>query len=678
MKLAMSKKRTSFRKSNLLKKLLIIPLALVFMFTTSYVPKDALALETNSYQSYYAEGYLIQSGNQSNNVINLNEQNFQAVGYSDFGTGPADDYDAGNTGGSVDDGGLNQSSPSCKWYQLGCHIKSIFSWFWNQIWRHVAEAVGKFVAAMFTFWMYIPLTGAMTTPMDVNNGEQIFNPMDAPVHIPDVINHRPQGVTFTIATLLGWIKWLAAAAAMLMVIIYFGRLALARQSGEAYTLSKSLLWVALGLFSTSGAVQLVTIFFGTNAPASLRGPVGWITAQLWPITLVSLVVALLVTAIKVITEQNGKPIKELVSVVITTLLVANCGGAIVLLLSYMSDKLAIQIIENSIACPTTQAVNGGAIGKCMGATIMEMFRVGGGAAWIVICVVCLVGVVTSLIQLGVMLARSIMVLFVLGGLTLTASFRYTKLGKDAFEKQIGWLVALILYKPVVAIIYGVGFKFLGNGSAYEAMTNFNVSGVVQALINIIWFIITMILAIIALPALMKLVTPVVGSLSDSAGGMASTLNTVAQGAIMAARIGAGDPSAATDAVQIGGGAAGGGAAGGGGGRKGGGGLGAGANQAAGQGGGSGEGGGGSGGGSSAGGGGGGGGVAAVSGGSSPSGGGSGGSGGGSSNASGSIVSPGGSPVGGGGPSGASGPAAGGAGGAGGSLTSGMSLPEGAG
>jgi hypothetical protein len=472
-------------------------------------------------------------------------------GYYDYHEGAPDEI----IDDFVDEKPMTQSSTSCKWYQLGCHIKSIFSKFWDDIWEAVAGAVGKIVAWCFTFWMTLPLTGPLTTYMGLGSGS-VYNPLSTVVTIPSPFD--PNGVEFTIATFISWMKWFSFVSALIMLFVYFGRLAWARQSGQGFEVSKALFWIGIGLGITGGACALVPAMM-TGNPA-WRGPVGWITQQLWPMTALALVFGLIITGIKVITDQNGKPIKEFIQVIVMTLGVANLGGAVALLMSSIGDNLSMKIIQNSLLCSTT--TQGWAAQSCVGTMIINTFTaLGGPVGWLVLLIICLIGFISSLIQCMVMLARSMMLVFVLGGMTLAAAFRYTKIGKESFEKSVGWLVALFLYKPVVAIIYGIAFKFMGAADLGGVMT-YSPGQTGAALRNALYFIVASILAIAALPALMKLITPAVSAMAEDGGGSAlATLSSLGQTAMMAGRMAAGDPTAMAEAGAGGAAAIGGGAAG---------------------------------------------------------------------------------------------------------------------
>ena len=74
---------------------------------------------------------------------------------------------------------------------------------------------------------------------------------------------------------------------------------------------------------------------------------------------------------------------------------------------------------------------------------------------------------------------------------------------------LGWLVAFILYKPAAAIVYAAAFQLAGTNVFQDDGTGF---------IAVLTGLILMVLALFAMPALMRFVTPLVGAMSAGAGG----------------------------------------------------------------------------------------------------------------------------------------------------------------
>lgn len=119
----------------------------------------------------------------------------------------------------------------------------------------------------------------------------------------------------------------------------------------------------------------------------------------------------------------------------------------------------------------------------------------------------IIGMLIACFQCILMIGRGGATFIILGTLSTTAAASATEPGKEALKTQVGWLVALVLYKLVAAIIYGVGFRFLGTD------TNAANSGLLQ----ILYGICLLLMAVFALPALLRLTAPSTAPAADGRG-----------------------------------------------------------------------------------------------------------------------------------------------------------------
>jgi hypothetical protein len=132
-----------------------------------------------------------------------------------------------------------------------------------------------------------------------------------------------------------------------------------------------------------------------------------------------------------------------------------------------------------------------------------------------------------------MVVRSGMLVILAGILPTTAAFTNTEMGKQWFQKAVGWTIAFILYKPAAAIVYSVAFLLMGNNSGQDA------------LIGSITGFTLMVVALFALPALMRFVTPMVGAVASGGGtGAGAAVGAMATGAVSLGRSGNGKGNAA--------------------------------------------------------------------------------------------------------------------------------------
>ena len=107
----------------------------------------------------------------------------------------------------------------------------------------------------------------------------------------------------------------------------------------------------------------------------------------------------------------------------------------------------------------------------------------------------------SVIQIMLMLVRGGMLVLLVGTLPLIAAFSNTEMGHQWFRKAVAWLLAFALYKPAAAIIYAVAFKLGGQQGALALL-----DGVMM-----------LILAILALPALLRFLVPATSALAAGGG-----------------------------------------------------------------------------------------------------------------------------------------------------------------
>ena len=240
----------------------------------------------------------------------------------------------------------------------------------------------------------------------------------------------------------------------------------------------------------------------------------------WTVTLA--VLAVIVGGIRMIWEQRGAPLKELLRSLITLTLVTGLGLGVISILVIAADVFSAAIIQRSTD------------GKGF-AESMKILIVTGqtGVGVFILIVLGLIGLLASLVQVVLMVVRSGMLVILAGILPTTAAFTNTEMGKQWFQKAVGWTIAFILYKPAAAIVYSVAVLLMGKNSGQDAL-----------IISITGFTL-MIVALFALPALMRFVTPMVGAVASGGGaGAGAAVGAMATGAVSLGRSGSGKGNAA--------------------------------------------------------------------------------------------------------------------------------------
>lgn len=139
-----------------------------------------------------------------------------------------------------------------------------------------------------------------------------------------------------------------------------------------------------------------------------------------------------------------------------------------------------------------------------------------------------------------------------GLLPIFAAASTTERGRKSFDKAVGWLIAVILFKPVAAVLYGFGLALMngirGTGDGEVA----------NHVITLLTGTVIIFMACLSMPALARVMVPAVsaGPRGMGAGGLAMLGGAVAIGAVTA-----GVGALAAGAAAAGAGAAGAGAGG---------------------------------------------------------------------------------------------------------------------
>ena len=240
----------------------------------------------------------------------------------------------------------------------------------------------------------------------------------------------------------------------------------------------------------------------------------------WTVTLA--VLAVILGGIRMIWEQRGAPLKDLLRSLLTLTLVSGLGLGVISILVIAADAFSAAIIERS--------TDGKGFAEAMNILVVTGQT---GVGVFILIVLGLIGLIASLVQIVLMVVRSGMLVILAGILPTTAAFTNTEMGRQWFQKAVGWTIAFILYKPAAAIVYSVAFLLMGNSSGQDALVG-SITGFTL-----------MIVALFALPALMRFVTPMVGAVASGSGAAAgAAVGAMATGAVSLGRGGSGRGNAA--------------------------------------------------------------------------------------------------------------------------------------
>jgi len=243
-------------------------------------------------------------------------------------------------------------------------------------------------------------------------------------------------------------------------------------------------------------VKTMTTFWvdvPTPQLAGVGGPVARVQHLVYWTQGFLLVLSLLYVAGKTALNRSGKAAGEAARGLGTMVVVVGAGVTAIDVLSVAGDAWSRWIIDQSVGGSMTTRLGAVAGGSA------QMSGLGIGIEFIV----ALLGIISCIVQIFFLLARVGILTLLAGTLPLSAAGLATPAGRAWFQRTLAWIVAFLLYKPAAALVYASAFSLAGRGS--------DVISVLSGLMLIV-------LAVFALPALMRLATPMVAAASGGGGG----------------------------------------------------------------------------------------------------------------------------------------------------------------
>ena len=288
---------------------------------------------------------------------------------------------------------------------------------------------------------------------------------------------------------------------------------------------------------------MATFWINVDTPTPDAGPTGttvtWLQGRLWYFVFVAATVSLIIAGMRMAWERRGEPLREVLKSLLTLVVVMGLAVTVVTGLTQAGDRFAECVITSSIT-PGLDDPNdnpnqrldppdlpGGdftdascnpnrATGVDFGRNLLLMMigtsaASGTPAMGIVMAITMgLLSIVASLLQVMMMIVRNGMLVLLLGVLPLAAAATNTEMGRTWFKRCVTWLVAFLAYKPVAALIYAAALRL-----ASTPITPGELEDTSKAIVSSITGFVMMVLALFALPALMRLLTPLVAATAGS-------------------------------------------------------------------------------------------------------------------------------------------------------------------
>lgn len=361
----------------------------------------------------------------------------------------------------------------------------------NNLAAAVVEAFERAVASLGTVWVYIGTPNLTGT----GGGSSIE------------AGEYPEVAGTNLETVLGYVTWVGFGIAILALMALGAHMSAMMKRGSGEVVLGRVAITLASVILISGASSLVAGFMPTS-PEGAGGSVLFLQSSLWWFMGAAAVLSVIVAGVRMAWTQQAQPGKDLVRSVLTLIVVAGASTTVIGLLVTVADSAAVWILNGALDCNIAEG------GSCFAGNITALLALTTNPAApalgpLLIIILGLLAILTSIIQIVLMVARGGMLVILAGILPLSASFTNTEMGMAWFKKAIGWLIAFILYKPAAAIVYAAAFQLAGTNVFQD-----DGSGMIAVLTGLV----LMVLALFALPALMKFVTPLVAQTAGGAGG----------------------------------------------------------------------------------------------------------------------------------------------------------------
>jgi hypothetical protein len=244
------------------------------------------------------------------------------------------------------------------------------------------------------------------------------------------------------------------------------------------------------------AVGFLWVYLETPDVAN-NGPANWIQEHTYFMVVAVGGIAVMVAAVQMAFTHRGEPVRDILKSLLTLVVVSTGAATFAATLITAADKFSAWLItkalgsgENAVAAKLAIVLTDPIKGP------KETF------GFVLVIFVGILMVITALVQLALMVVRYGMLVLLVGMLPLTAAATNTEMGMMWFKRAIGWLVGFIIYKPVAALIYATAIILIGGPPKVEGAKE----GTSDTL-NMAMGITLMIVAVVALPAILRFVSP---------------------------------------------------------------------------------------------------------------------------------------------------------------------------
>ncbi|MDR0488790.1 MAG: hypothetical protein LBG99_05225 [Propionibacteriaceae bacterium] len=360
----------------------------------------------------------------------------------------------------------------------------------NGLMAHVAEALGSTITGSLTAWFKTPspaLVGDWSSPSST----------------------APPSLGVQALPFFNYLLWIGNAIAIMafLVVVALGMIRFKR--GGSFTDLGRVGWVCVVIIIMGAAGDLVAVLMpllGRGGQGLAQGVPLFVQSSTWWLMPMILVGAIIVACVKTLWTQRLDGMKDLAAKILRVIIVAGLGHVATSAGLAISDSFSSWVLRTSLSCED--------LTQCFSIRITDVILGGGNISGVVtspglLLLLWCVGWLVSLVQWLLLLGRNAVLAVMSGLYSVAAAF------DDMWRTYLGWAVALVLYKPVAALLYASVFIFTASGHGLQ---------------DLITAVALMTLSVFSLGALLKLIVPAARAMGSGGGG---TMTAVAATGAMA-------------------------------------------------------------------------------------------------------------------------------------------------
>ncbi|MDR7161741.1 hypothetical protein [Arthrobacter sp. BE255] len=272
----------------------------------------------------------------------------------------------------------------------------------------------------------------------------------------------------------------------------------------------------------------LTSWLDSGMMVSLDGAsMQWLTDQLQVISIFLTTVGIMVACVWTMVHTRGDQAVKASKALFKVFMVTTAGTTVMQVAIPAGDAFAKYILDEAGVTVAGYEQFGPAAGA--------VSQIGPGLS----IVAGIFGVIATLLQWVIMIVRATVLPLLIAVWPVAAAAAMIRGAEGSFSTVTKWLIAFLIYKPVAAIIYAFAWKLKSGDDG--------IGGVINGMLLLV-------LAVAALPALMKLLSPATAAMGSAAGGsMAMAAGAAVVGAAVAggAAVMTGGGSAAAGASAAG-------------------------------------------------------------------------------------------------------------------------------